>query len=60
MVQGRKGDTSWRTLCLGKRRLYKGSRIWLMPGILHPSDYYDVREFTLVDPNLIEKGQAAQ
>lgn len=59
MVQGRKGDTSWRTLCLGKRRLYKGSRIWLMPGILHPSDYYDVREFTLVDPNLIEKGQAA-
>lgn len=60
MVQGRKGDTSWRTLCLGKRRLYKGSRIWLMPGVLHPCDYYDMKEVILVDPALIEKGQSAR
>lgn len=53
-VQGRKGDTSWRTLCLGKRRLYKGSRIWLMPGVLNPSDYYDMKDVILVDPALIE------
>jgi hypothetical protein len=60
MVQGRKGDTSWRTLCLGKRRLYKGSRIWLMPGVLNPSDYYDMKEVILVDPALIEGSVSAK
>ena len=58
-IQGRKGDTAWKTICVGKRRLYKGSRIWVMPGILHPSDWCDVREVRLVDPVLIENGAAA-
>ena len=50
----------WRTVCLGKRRLALDSRIWVMPGILHPVDYIDVRDFTLVHPALIERGVAAQ
>jgi hypothetical protein len=57
-IQGRKGDVGWKTLCVGKRRLYKGSRVWVMPGILHPSDWCDVREIRLVAPALIETGVA--
>ena len=47
----------WRTICLGKRRLMDGSRVWVMPGILHPVDYVDVRDFTFVHPDLVEKGE---
>ncbi|MBQ6925773.1 MAG: DUF4838 domain-containing protein [Kiritimatiellae bacterium] len=50
----------WRTICLGKRRLMDGSRVWVMPGILHPVDYVDVRDFTFVHPDLVEKGAAAE
>lgn len=55
-VQGRLGDTAWHTVSLGKRRLFKDSRIWIMNGVLHPCDFVDVKEFILVDPALIEKG----
>lgn len=55
-IAGRKGDTAWRTVSLGKRRLEKGARIWLMPGILHASDWCDLKEVFLVAPDLFEKG----
>lgn len=48
------GETQWRTLCLGKRRLYTGTRVWLMNGILNKVDYFDIKEFKLVSPSLIE------
>ena len=55
-IVGRLEDKGkWQTVCLGKRRISLGSRIWVMPGVLHPCDYIDVKEFTLVDPALIEK-----
>jgi hypothetical protein len=54
-IVGRRGETEWRTVCLGKRRIFEGSRIWVMNGVLHPCDYIDVREITLVDPRLVEK-----
>ena len=54
-IQARKGDLEWKTICLGKRRLYPRSRIWLMPGVLHHSAFCDVKEITLVAPELIEK-----
>ncbi|MBQ6923506.1 MAG: DUF4838 domain-containing protein [Kiritimatiellae bacterium] len=50
----------WRTVCLGKRRLALDSRVWIMPGMLHPVDYIDVRDFFFVHPTLIEKGVAAR
>ncbi len=60
-IVGRLSDAGhWRTICLGKRRLALDSRVWVMPGILHPVDYIDVRDFTFVDPALVEKGVAAQ
>ena len=55
-IPARRDDTSWRTISLGKRRLEKGARIWLMPGILHSSDWCDLKEVFLVAPNLFEKG----
>ncbi len=55
-IPGRKGDESWRTICLGKRRLEPQSRIWLMPGILHESAWCDLKEIFLVSPSLFEKG----
>ncbi|NLF86619.1 MAG: hypothetical protein GX571_11005 [Lentisphaerae bacterium] len=45
----------WRTVCLGKRRLFPGARLWVMPGILKEAEYVDVREFALVPPALVEK-----
>ena len=48
------------TVCLGKRRLALDSRVWIMPGILHPVDYIDVWDFFFVHPTLIEKGVAAR
>ena len=53
-VSAEKGETAWRTLCLGRRRLYPESRIWLMPGILHQSAFCDLRGVTLLDPALVE------
>ena len=44
----------WRTLCLGRRRLVPGSRIWVMPGVLHKTDYQDVRSFTLIAPGILD------
>ena len=59
-IVGRLADAGkWRTVCLGKRRLALESRVWIMPGILHPVDYIDVRDFTFVHPALVEKGVAA-
>ena len=48
----------WQTICLGKRRITMGSRVWVMPGILHATDYIDVRSFTFVHPDLVEKSVA--
>ncbi len=45
----------WKTICLGKRRLFPKSRIWVMPGILHPCEYIDVKDITLVSPRLFER-----
>ena len=57
-IVGRLEDAGkWRTICLGKRRLALDSRVWVMPGILHPVDYIDVRDFTFVNPELIEKSK---
>jgi hypothetical protein len=54
-VQARKSDNDrWRTLCLGKRRIVEGSRIWVMPGVLHKTDYQDVRSFALVAPDVLD------
>ncbi len=61
-VDGRKGERAWRTVCMGKYPLCAETRIWLMNGILHPTDFADVAEFTLVDPKLFEgvaKGEPA-
>lgn len=53
-VAGRKGDSSWQTVCLGKYILVDGTRIWMMNGILEPTEFADVKSFTLVDPAIIE------
>ncbi len=53
-VIGRKGDTEWQTICLGKYPLYAKTRLWMMNGVLEPTDFADVKSFTLVDPVLIE------
>ena len=56
-IQGRLGDSNaWHSVCLGRRMLYPGSRLWVMPGVLHECAYTDVRELFLVAPDLIEKG----
>ena len=54
-VPGRQGDNSWRTVSLGRRRLFEGSRIWIMNGVLHPCGFIDVQDITLVNPRLVEK-----
>ena len=60
-IVGRLADAGqWRTVCLGKRRLALDSRVWIMPGILHPVDYIDVKDFTFVHPALVERGVAAK
>ena len=46
----------WRTFCLGKRRLYPDSRVWVMPGVLHEVTNIDVKSFTLVSPETVERG----
>jgi hypothetical protein len=53
-VDGRKGEEGWRTLCLGRRLFTKGARMWIMNGILENVDFVDVKDFTLIDPALIE------
>ncbi len=53
-IEARKGDTGWKTVCLGKYPLVAKTRLWLMNGILEPTDFADVKSFTLVDPTLIE------
>ena len=58
-VQGRQDERQWRTICLGKRRIFDGSRIWIMNGILHPCDFIDVRDITLIDPRLVETSTPA-
>jgi hypothetical protein len=58
-VPGHKDDRDWQTLCLGKRRLVEKSRIWVMPGILHPTDFADVRSFTFIAPRILENPRAA-
>ena len=55
-VPAKKGETGWTTLCLGKRVLYPESRVWVMPGILHQSDYTDTKEIFLLAPDVVEKG----
>ena len=55
-IVGRLEDRNrWQTVCLGKRRISPESRLWVMPGILHPCDYIDVKEFMFIAPSLIEK-----
>ncbi len=53
-IEARKGDTGWETVCLGKYPLVAKTRLWLMNGILEPTEFADVKSFTLVDPTLIE------
>ncbi len=53
-VEWRKDEKGWRTICLGKYPLCERTRIWMMNGILHATDFADVKSFTLVDPTLIE------
>lgn len=58
-VQANKADNGkWRTLCLGMRRLVPGSRIWVMPGVLHKTDYHDVQSFTLIAPSVLNDPKA--
>lgn len=54
-VSGRPANNGvWRTISLGKRRIFDGSRVWIMNGVLHPIDYIDVKEIYLVDPRVVE------
>jgi hypothetical protein len=59
-VQGRQDERQWRTICLGKRRIFDGSRIWIMNGVLHPCDFIDVKDIMLVDPRVVESAAPAQ
>ena len=54
------GEDGWRTLCLGKRRLYENTRVWVMNGILNPVDHVDVKDFTFVAPEIVEKAFARE
>ncbi len=49
------GDTSWQFACLGKFDLNTGSKVWVMAGFVHPVGNTDVRRFTFVQPDLLEK-----
>lgn len=53
-VEARKGDTTWRTMCLGCYPMMVHARIYLMNGILWPTNYQDVKSFSLVSPELFE------
>ncbi len=58
-VVGRiKDKGKWQTVCLGKRRLFPESRIWVMPGVLHPCEYIDVKGIKLISPAVIENSVA--
>jgi len=49
-LSGAAGEEGWQTLCLGRRILVPGSRIWVMPGTVYPTRFQDVKNFVLVDP----------
>ncbi len=53
-IEGRKGEVGWKTVCLGKYILTAETRLWLMNGVLEPTDFADVKNFTLIDPTLID------
>ena len=44
------GDDGWRWVTLGEKTLYTGARVWIMPGVLAPSRFLDVKNFAFVDP----------
>ncbi|MBQ6923111.1 MAG: DUF4838 domain-containing protein [Kiritimatiellae bacterium] len=44
-------DTGWRLESLGRWRLPPGTRVWVMPGVLHPTTNVAVRAFHLVRPD---------
>lgn len=48
-------DTGFRLESLGKWRLTPNTRIWVMPGIMHPTTNVAVRGFHLLKPALLEK-----
>ena len=54
------GEDGWRTLCLGKRKLCEGARVWIMNGILNPVDHVDVKGFTFVAPEIVEKASVRE
>ncbi len=55
-VVGRKGQNGWQTICIGKYILIDKTRIWMMNGILHATDYADIKNISLVSPSIIEGG----
>lgn len=54
LVTRRSENGKWRTVCIGKRRLYEDSRIWVMPGVLNETTGVDVKSITLVEPDAFE------
>jgi hypothetical protein len=48
-------DTGFRLESLGKWWLTPNTRIWVMPGIMHPTTNVAVRGFHLVNPAVIDK-----
>jgi hypothetical protein len=44
------GEDGWRWVTLGEKTLYTGARVWIMPGVLAPSRFLDVKNFAFVDP----------
>lgn len=44
------GEDDWRWVALGEKTLYKGARVWIMPGVLARSRFLDVKNFAFVDP----------
>lgn len=49
------GDRDWRLAALGKFPLTAGSKVWVMAGFVNPPGDTDVRRFTFVQPDLLEK-----
>lgn len=54
-VERQKGDYSWKLASLGKFDLTTGSLVWVMAGFVNPVGNTDVRRFTFVQPDLLEK-----
>lgn len=54
-VERQLGDFSWRHASLGKFDLTTGSHVWVMAGFVNPVGNTDVRSFTFVQPDLLEK-----